>query len=497
MVKYKRIRSLLCLSFVSLQASLEAEGKKGFFRQNRWRFSKKAKGLIVFAIITVMLVSFFAFLPRGNQSTPRTSITPQSSDSPTASPSATPQGTNNQPGKSNPASGVGQFIGDLAGSIAQAFVPPKTNLIESNQPVNSSVWWAVAEDAWQEFQTGKGVDFNTGLPYPYFTDWDLGVYIQAVIDAQQIGLINANGTWGAYDRLNKVLTWLETRELNATTNYPYWFYEGIDGKDYLAMSDLSMETVDVVDTGRLFVALNNLRTYDPSFALRVNNLVYNVYDNRSDYAALVPSIESDSLTSTSIYAYYIYSGFASFWPVNLSNAPSTILNNIFSAGNVSTYGVSLPKAAITGDPLLCSVFELNNTDSRLMALANQVYLATETCYNVTGQYRAFSEGPSPSGQWAYEWVVYPDGRTWVVLNEDGSDFNISPVIYTKVAISFLAIYNTTFATNMVVNLENALPEPSNGYYDGVDASGTVLNTVGLNTNGLIIDAATYAIQNNP
>jgi hypothetical protein len=70
LVNYKKIRSLLCLRLVALEASLEAERKKGFFRQNRWRFSKKAKGLIVFAIVTVMLVSIFAFLPRGSQSTP-------------------------------------------------------------------------------------------------------------------------------------------------------------------------------------------------------------------------------------------------------------------------------------------------------------------------------------------------------------------------------------------------------------------------------------------
>ena len=38
-----------------------------------------------------------------------------------------------------------------------------------------------------------------------------------------------------------------------------------------------------------------------------------------------------SLTSTSIYAYYIDSGFASFLALTLSNVPSTILNNIFSA----------------------------------------------------------------------------------------------------------------------------------------------------------------------
>ena len=331
-----------------------------------------------------MLVSIFAILPKLNNSTPNT---PQSSDNPTASPSAT-QGTNNQTG-SNTLSQFAQFFSNLAGSAAQAFSPPKpSGVIESAQTINSTVWRAVAANAWQYFQPGVGVDSNTGLPYAggatgfhYFTDWDLGVYIQAVIDANKTGLIGNDGAWGSSARLEKVVSFLETRDLNAA-GYPFWFYDATTRKDYNAISDLAAGSVDTVDTGRLFVALNNLRNFNSSLAQRINNIVYNGSGNRSDYAALVPSIERDSLTSTSIYAYYCWSGFASFWPNDLSNAPSTILNNIFSAGNVTTpQGVSLYKATILGDPLLCSVFELNNNDTRLMALARQVYLAHEAYYS--------------------------------------------------------------------------------------------------------------------
>jgi hypothetical protein len=490
LVNYKKVCSFLGVRFVSLQASLEAERKKGFFKQNRWRFSRKAKGLIVFAIITVMLISIFAFLPKLNNSTP---------NNPTASPSDTSQGTNNQTSSSNALSALVQAISNVVGSAAQAFSPPKApGVIASAQTINSTVWRAVAANAWQYFQPGVGVDSTTGLPLTYFTDWDLGVYIQAVIDAQNLNLTTTDGAWGSYARLDKVLTWLETRELN-NASYPYWFYQATDGEDYHADSDKATAPVDVVDTGRLFVALNNLRVFNSSLASRINNIVlYGQNNGRSNYTALVPGIKSDILVSTSIYSYYFDSGFASFWPNDLPNA-STILNNILNAGNVTTpQGVLLPKASILGDPLLCSVFELNNNDSRLMALANQVYLAHEAYYNATGrQYRAFSEGSSLTTQWVYEWVVLPDGRTWVVLNENGSDFNMTPVIYTKVAMGFLAIYNTTFARNMVVYLENALPTPANGYSEGVDESGTLLTMAGDLTNGLIIGAARYAIQNNP
>ena len=129
----------------------------------------------------------------------------------------------------------------------------------------------------------------------------------------------------------------------------------------------------------------------------------------------------------------------------------------FHAENVTiAEGISLPKAEIICEPLLCSVFELNNTDSRLMSLAYQVYLAHAAYYNATGQYRAFSEGATLANGWEYGWVVLPDGRTWTL---DESNSNTPPLIYTKVALSFLAIYNTPYARNLSVYLENTLPEP--------------------------------------
>ena len=64
-------------------------------------------------------------------------------------------------------------------------------------------------------------------------------------------------------------------------------------------------------------------------------------------------------------------------------------------------------------------------------------------------------------------------------------------------MGFLAIYNTTYAYNMNVHLEKALPAPSNGYCEGVTEDGAQLTGTGSNTNGLILGAAKYAIQNNP
>ena len=67
LANFKKACFILRAMFFSFQASLEVEGKNGFFRQNRWRFNKKVKFLTVFAIIIIMLVSIFAFLPNQNE----------------------------------------------------------------------------------------------------------------------------------------------------------------------------------------------------------------------------------------------------------------------------------------------------------------------------------------------------------------------------------------------------------------------------------------------
>jgi|WetSurMetagenome_2_1015567.scaffolds.fasta_scaffold15177_2 hypothetical protein len=509
LVNYKKLSIVLRDIFTSSKPG----GTRGFFRHNRWVFSKKAKGLIVFAIITVMLISVFAFLPKQSESKfilPTPDNSTATTESPTPNPTISPH-SSSIPSSVN---GIGRTVVD------NPQIPRAPGDLASAQSINSTLWRKIAANAWKYFQPDIGVDSITGIPSaawgsPDITDWDLGVYIQAVIDAQKIGLINADGDWGANARIDKVLTFLETRELN-NYSYPYWFYQSFDGKPDHKLSDSATTPFDGVDTGRLFVALNNLKINNANLTSRINNIVYNnnvVVDNkivnitsgqgnRSNYAAIVPDIKTDSLYSTSIYAYYIYSGFASFWPKDLSDVPSKILNNIFSAGNITTpEGVSLPKSTITGDPLYCSIFELNNNDSKLMTLAHQVYLAHEAYYNATlqgtdeGKYRAFSEGPSLAAGWVYEWVVLPNGQTWTL---DAANSNSSPVIYTKIALSFLALYNTTYAKNMSIYLENTLPDPSQcGHCEGVDESGMELAKVGSNTNSLILDAALYAIQNYP
>jgi hypothetical protein len=132
-----------------------------------------------------------------------------------------------------------------------------------------------------------------------------------------------------------------------------------------------------------------------------------------------------------------------------------------------------------------------------MALSREVYLASEANYNATGQFVAFGEGNGPDGQYLWEWVVAGNDNTWQIVTSGGGSFSGNPIVYTKIAFSFLALYNTTYAINMVAFLEQSIPSPTSaGYFDGADNSGILVADLGSNTNSLILDAAQYAIKNN-
>jgi hypothetical protein len=166
------------------------------------------------------------------------------------------------------------------------------------------------------------------------------------------------------------------------------------------------------------------------------------------------------------------------------------------AGNITTNGVILPKASILSEPLLSAVFQLP-TNHRINYITKQVYLAHEAYFNATGQYVAFSEGNSDRG-FIYEWVALTSGTTWQVTDINLNPIDMNPIIYNKVALSFLALYNTTYAKETAVYLERSFSPPTKGYSDGADYTPDpnlreIVENVGSNTNGLILEAARYAL----
>jgi len=381
------------------------------------------------------------------------------------------------------------IVGFMLG-IAQLFVPSVAGQT-SSLTINNSYWLRLATNAWNYFQPGVGVDATTGLhgaglSWPYFTDWDLACYIQAVIDANQLGILGESGAWGATARVDDILSFLETRTLTSS-GVPYVLYQSANG-------DPSGSAVqDAFDAGALLVALNNLRIYKPDLAGTINYIVY----NRTNYAPLEQQAASFS-SLFSLYDYYAVSGFACFWPSQFSSEVNTILNTILSGPTVSTYGVQLPEVSeLTCDSLFLSIFNLSPSD-KLDSLAQLVYSADLNRYEATGNFGAFSEGNTglSNPDYVYEFVV-DGGSTWVVDDTSFNSVGSSPITFFKSAVDLLAMFDSSYAESMASYVESELPSPTHGYSEGVDESGRVASDTDSNSNSLIIQAAKYAINSSP
>ncbi len=363
---------------------------------------------------------------------------------------------------------------------------------------SSAFWLNLASNAWNYFKPGAGINPTTGLPQngvgtTYFTDWDTGLYIQAIIDIEQLGLLNCNGTWGADDRINRVLTFLETRPLMA------------DGLPYLAYNASTGKAIDkteqvATDAGHLFVALKNLEAAKPALKPRIDNIVYDLtnYTRREISVDILLGQLQKGTRPLNSYDFYVAYGFAGYWPQRFTAEAEAMLNLTVTAPKINYQGVELPAVRTVSEPLLLSIYNLPQVDSRVTDFMKQAYLAQEARYNLAGKFTAFSEGPA-NGLFVWECISMDDGRMWVVQtggsNDVDTDVQITPVVFLKTALGFLALYNTSYAREMASYLLERQPSVSLGYYTGIDENGNVVAASRDVGNALIISAAKYAVNN--
>jgi len=373
------------------------------------------------------------------------------------------------------------------------------SFVKADTSSTSDFWLNIARTAWGYYEPGIGVDPQTGLPRSNvggneFTDWDLGVYIQAILDAQKLGILSPDGEWGANDRLEKIFTFLEHRPL-AKNGVPYLIYYASTGKNATVISQVA------TDAGALFVSLRNIQVAEPHLKGRIDNIIYNItnYEPRKLSMDKVLSELQAGTREPVIYDYYVACGFAYFWPERFIKYPTAILDIIMTRSTVDYYGIKLPAAKITCEPLLLSIFNLEEVDQRILNLSRYAYLAQEMRYNVTGKYTAFSEGGTDCGYFIWEWIIKGDGSMWIIQTGDSNDVNIdlqiTPVVYFKAAIGLLAIYNTAYTQDMVSYLLGKISRNS-GFGWGITEDGNPAGSAGDFGNGLIVSAARYAVTNN-
>ncbi|RLG03419.1 MAG: hypothetical protein DRN54_02900, partial [Thaumarchaeota archaeon] len=182
--------------------------------------------------------------------------------------------------------------------------PLSVTHVAAQSDEDADKWLEWAKIAWSYFEPGVGLSPETGIPrasrrFIGVTDWDLGGYIIAIVCAELMGIIPKEGPLGADDRIEKVLHFLETRDLTPY-RLPARLYnpETLDPK--------GDDITNVSDSGRLLIALYILKKYRPDLAKRIDNIVA-----RADYARLADN-HAAWRTTAGFYKYYVAHGFKFF-----------------------------------------------------------------------------------------------------------------------------------------------------------------------------------------
>jgi len=347
---------------------------------------------------------------------------------------------------------------------------------------NAETWLDIARNAWRYFTPGVGVSRRTGLNYAslgwkMITDWDLGMYIIAILRSEEIGLINPEGIWGSEERLNKILDFLLTRK-NAPEGIPYLWY----------LSDTGEPPGDVrtnpSDSGRLLIALKLLSDRKPHLQDKI--LAYLAKTNYGYIAG------NEKMWYPNFYSYLDAIGFSLWGYDNFEPVMKRLkdLENLESFPKVNVYGVELPRIGITSEPIL-----LGYLDSELEAFKKYldlVYEAQKRRYLATGLITAWSEGGIPKEPYyVYQWIVTPTAE-WVTSVPG------TPIAFTKVALSFAAIYDDGYAKKLFKEFsKNYVNE---GFIEGFTESGEPTLITGTvpyvtdKTNSMIISAAHHALK---
>jgi hypothetical protein len=342
------------------------------------------------------------------------------------------------------------------------------------------MWNKWAEAAWRYFQPGVAVNAKTGLHYAsmsyhVITDWDLGVYIMAILDAEKIGLISKDGNWGASYRLNKIFDFLDTRSIRSDGK-AYWAYDSASGTEKGGVTHPS-------DAGKLLLALDQLRTIHPEF--------------NSDIASVLMKHNFTGLASTSyfqgndIYCYYSAKGFQAF---EIAVLKFKNISNLENGKFIDVYGESIPNIGITSEPLVLSILE-GNSDRIFENISYKVFRAQEKRYENTGKLTAFSEGCYPTGcNYIYEWIVTSLGEKWKAYFYEPPRKVVNDLaIFTKVAFAYYALYPNEYSRKLVEFVSDL--ETNNGFFEGYLESGGVIRFLSDKTNGMILQAARYALSN--
>jgi hypothetical protein len=301
-------------------------------------------------------------------------------------------------------------------------------------------WFGWAQTSWKYFQPGVGVSYETGLCFTNsdsrtFTDRELGMYLSAVISAQRLGLLSKNNAWGSDFRIEKILTFLETRS-TTSDRLPYAQYNSQNGN----ISDgTNNQTASASGFGFLLLALDDLENFRPDLAHRVGTIVTRY--NTEKFA------QSDYFATNNYYPFFLTQGYQTFG----FSTPKLKDLNAISTSNTSEESTTEIWNKIK--PLILAILK-DKTNNSQRTLADNIFS----------------------------------------VQEQNADYYLNPktsLQLTEMAFTYHAMYNGSFTQGLIKQVTQLATEE--GYLEN-----TLVNkTSSEETNSIILQAAYYATFSKP
>ena len=380
-------------------------------------------------------------------------------------------------------------------------------------------WAAVAWRYWNNcYNAATGLTFDS-CTWRFFALWGLGSNILGLVAAHKIGGLVSDSNFNF--RVDQILDFLNNMTLTGT-GAPYLIYSSDTGSAQPAFG-----VTDSADYGKLLIAEYVLKEHlltlsDATRAGRVDSAVNHVNNNNfflsADLYGYYASLGfllwglQPGFSVTSPGAVYAVQGSQNSTTIKATSRTADALSgfqNLMENGpfvpSTSMYGVSgVPaKTRIDAEPFVDAILEVGDQPfvvglpswNDFTTLGVRVYQAQEGRHSSTGKPEFWTGGGLDfSPGFVSEWIVWTTGATWVVLDGNGNTFTSSkvPVAYAKLMFGYSALYDTTYTTSMLNTYASQLIT-SQGFREGVYRDGTFDTNVQIQTNQIILDAASYVI----
>lgn len=363
-----------------------------------------------------------------------------------------------------------------------------------------------AEIAWDYFENNIQEDTgfaNAANRFPSVTMWDLGSWLNGLISAERLGIVD--GT--RFDSLvRRLLASLVKMELyRGTLPNKVYHTKTLEMVNYGNKPEPDGIGWSVLDLARLSVGLQVLKHHYTGYEYAISQIEQKwSLDALSSGGNLMGAdierfqVDFSDRVQEGRVGYEQYGAEALLrWGMPVALARSTDYKTRFREIN----GFQIPydrrsklryEALVitTSEPFFLKGIELG-FDADTEAMTASVLGAQEVRHQKTGIVTALSEGHVIGKPYFVYNSVLVDGKPWASVTAAGDRVKDKLFASTKAAFGFDALYDSSY-TNLLVKHVARAAEPGKGWYAGVfEKDNSVNKALTANTNGAILTAIHY------